>query len=249
MSSYGKRFFIVCVLAICIGLLFLGGRKADARAQLASKSWVWPCSGVISDYFGTRNGKHKGIDIAGSLNDPIKSVDKGYVTKSYYSATYGNVVFIKHDGQKETVYAHLHKRMVQEGESVSKDQIIGLMGNTGQSSGVHLHFEVHQKEWTYSKENALDPLKIMAQLDADGEVVTTASKEVQIISDDGHQKVEATSTQMSNNPTLYKVKKGDTLWSIANSFQVSVQDLIQVNNLKRNGDDIKAEQVLKILTP
>ena len=68
---------------------------------------MWPSDGVITDLFGTRQGHHKGIDIAAPLGSHVYAVENGIVSKSYYSDTYGNVVFIKHDNQIETVYAHL----------------------------------------------------------------------------------------------------------------------------------------------
>ncbi|MED4360541.1 M23 family metallopeptidase, partial [Geobacillus stearothermophilus] len=66
--------------------------------------------------------------------------------RSYYSSSYGNVIFVSHviNGQTyTTVYAHLEARLVGEGQHVRKGQVIGYMGNTGNSTGPHLHFELH----------------------------------------------------------------------------------------------------------
>ena len=76
--------------------------------------WAWPVEGQISDYFGTRHGKHYGIDIAAPIGTPVSAIQEGKVTKSYYSSSYGNVIFIKH-GEYEAVYAHLNKRYVVQG--------------------------------------------------------------------------------------------------------------------------------------
>ena len=76
--------------------------------------WTWPVEGQISDYFGTRHGKHYGIDVAAPIGTPVAAIQDGKVTKSYYSSSYGNVVFIKH-GEYEAVYAHLNKRYVVQG--------------------------------------------------------------------------------------------------------------------------------------
>ena len=81
---------------------------------------MWPSDGVITDSYGTRNGDHKGIDIAAPFGSSIYAVESGIVSKSYYSDTYGNVVFIKHDNQIETVYAHLKERTVLEGARVGQ---------------------------------------------------------------------------------------------------------------------------------
>jgi len=75
------------------------------NSSMPKEEWIWPADGIISDTFGTRQGKHKGIDIAGKLNSPIFSVDNGVVEKSYYSNSYGNVIFINHQSNYVTVYA------------------------------------------------------------------------------------------------------------------------------------------------
>lgn len=100
-------------------------------------------SGRVSSEFGPRWGTvHKGIDIALPTGTPIVASDSGVVARSYYSSSYGEVVFINHGGGIVTVYAHNSKRLVSEGQSVSKGQVIAYSGNTGDSTGPHLHFEV-----------------------------------------------------------------------------------------------------------
>jgi len=119
-----------------------------------------PAQGTFTSGFGTRSlGDHKGVDIANSESVPIVAAADGVVSRSYYSDSYGNAIFISHsiNGQVyTTVYAHLSERIVQGG-SVSKGQTIGYMGNTGRSYGQHLHFEIHKGPWTLGKENAVNP--------------------------------------------------------------------------------------------
>ena len=122
--------------------------------------WTWPVEGQISDYFGTRHGKHYGIDVAAPIGTPVAAIQDGRVTKSYYSSSYGNVVFIKH-GEYEAVYAHLNKRYVGQGDYISKGEKIGEVGNTGESRGAHLHLELHQGRWTMAKKNAMNPLLVL----------------------------------------------------------------------------------------
>lgn len=155
-------------MALCISLLFIGVKHPQAEMKDIYQSedhWMWPTDGVITDTYGTRNGRHHGIDIAGGYGNDIYSVDEGIVTKSYYSNSYGHVVFVKHPSNLETVYAHLSKRNVQEGQQVNRGQVIGKMGSTGRSSGVHLHFEIHKNEWTVNKENALNPAKLLGRIE------------------------------------------------------------------------------------
>lgn len=179
MGDYIRRILIAAIMLLFISLLFLGGKHSQAESLSLSertKTWTWPSEGIITDTFNTRNGTHKGIDIAGELGDHVYVVDEGIVTKSYYSQSYGNVIFVKHDNDLETVYAHLSKRFVEEDQLVEKGELIGEMGNTGHSSGVHLHFEIHNKEWTVTKENAINPILALGNVQV-GQTVKIAEQE------------------------------------------------------------------------
>ncbi|WP_133063626.1 M23 family metallopeptidase, partial [Fictibacillus aquaticus] len=116
--------------------------------------------GAITSTFASRfDGMHYGLDIAQGGTVPIHAAADGTVIKSEYSNSYGNVIYISHyiDGQTwTTVYAHMRSRAVQGG-SVKRGQMIGYMGNTGQSMGQHLHFELHKGPWNQAKSNAVNP--------------------------------------------------------------------------------------------
>jgi murein DD-endopeptidase MepM/ murein hydrolase activator NlpD len=183
-------------------LLLLGPLEDKVKAE---EQWTWPVSGTISDYFGTRNGRHYGLDIAAPIGTPIIAADGGAVTKSYYSDSYGNVVFIRHDNGYEAVYAHLNKRDVQAGETVRSGQKIGEVGNTGHSHGAHLHFEVHKGSWNFAKTNAINPLRVLGS--PPSEVVTAST---------------------------YTVQKGDTLTGIARKFGTTVDELKTKNRLRND---------------
>ncbi|ARK32901.1 M23 family metallopeptidase [Halalkalibacter krulwichiae] len=107
----------------------------------------WPAvGGYISSYQGNRWGRfHKGIDIARPSNYNILAADNGTVTQATYSGGYGNLVRINHNNGVETLYAHLASIDVEVGQTVTKGQKIGVMGSTGNSTGIHLHFEVYEK--------------------------------------------------------------------------------------------------------
>ena len=85
---------------------------------------------------------HLGTDFAATTGTPARTVGDGVVEFAGVQNGYGNVVFIKHDNNHETVYAHLSKINVRVGEKVSQGQTIGLVGSTGWATGPHLHFEV-----------------------------------------------------------------------------------------------------------
>ncbi|RIW39023.1 peptidase M23 [Bacillus salacetis] len=129
--------------------------------------WTRPASGYITTEYGydMLNGKprfHYGTDIAAGGSVPIVAAADGYVIRSEYSSSYGNVVYMTHSiGGKTftTVYAHMSASMVGNGQFVEKGSRIGTMGNTGYSFGQHLHFELHQGPWNAAKSNSVNPRK------------------------------------------------------------------------------------------
>lgn len=99
---------------------------------------------VITSPFGLRWGgeKHHGIDIAGNIGDPIFAAESGFANLVAYNNIYGNYIKLNHGKGVETLYGHCDTIFIKEGEYVTKGQMIGKMGNTGRSTGPHLHFEV-----------------------------------------------------------------------------------------------------------
>jgi len=105
---------------------------------------------------------HHGVDYANPGTHEIYAIADGVVSKSYVSTSYGEVIFIVHQiaGQTyESVYAHLRtgSRKLTVGAKVKQGQLVGIMGNTGWSTGQHLHFELHLGRWNVEKSNAVDP--------------------------------------------------------------------------------------------
>ncbi|WP_237981383.1 SH3 domain-containing protein [Bacillus thuringiensis] len=141
--------------------------ETDAEKQRQSQEvnktndFIQPAPGRYTSRFEKRGGQmHHGLDIAASGTVPVVAAAEGVITRSYYSTSYGNVVFISHNINEQTyttVYAHLKSRSVSPGQKVKQGQQLGIMGNTGQSEGQHLHFEIHKGEWNAQKSNAIDP--------------------------------------------------------------------------------------------
>lgn len=158
VNDFVKRFVIAFVFMVLLVLLMFGAKAIHADQ---ATGWIWPVKGVITSGFGARGGEHKGIDIAAPMGTPVVATKAGVVKRSYDSSSYGNVVFLLHKNGDETVYAHMKERLVHKGEVVKQGQEIGEVGSTGDSTGPHLHFEVHHGLWNIKKTNAFNPLLVL----------------------------------------------------------------------------------------
>ncbi len=107
-----------------------------------------PYYGTVTARFGSRGSRwaasHTGIDYAGPVGDPIKAADGGTVTFAGWNGSYGKMVKISHGNGLETWYGHMNSISVRSGQQVAKGAKIGTVGNTGNSTGPHLHFEVRK---------------------------------------------------------------------------------------------------------
>lgn len=110
-----------------------------------SGQFAWPVlSAKMTSSYGQRWGRtHKGIDLVSS-NKSILAADDGVVSYVGTKSGYGNVIIIDHKNGYETLYGHLKEFNVEKGQVVEKGEKIGVMGNTGRSTGTHLHFEIHE---------------------------------------------------------------------------------------------------------
>lgn len=122
--------------------VIIQGSKEPPKT-MATGVLAMPTRGRISSRYGMRNGRmHRGLDIASSSGTDIKAADGGKVIFTGYKGSYGNLVEIDHENGYKTRYAHNSKILVKVGDRVYKGQTISKMGNTGRSTGSHLHFEV-----------------------------------------------------------------------------------------------------------
>ncbi len=102
-----------------------------------------PTDGQITSRFGPRNSRfHAGIDIANIIGTPVFSTGEGVVIFKGYVGAYGKMIIIDHGNEFNTVYAHLSRYDVETGDRVERDDVIGYVGNTGRTTGPHLHYEV-----------------------------------------------------------------------------------------------------------
>ncbi|GAA0468936.1 M23 family metallopeptidase [Alkalibacillus silvisoli] len=121
-----------------------GTKEISSRG---SGDFSWPAvGGTVTSTYGPRWGSHhNGIDIAGVSNRSILAADNGVVVEAgYHSGGHGNRVIIDHNNGYRTLYAHLSSIDVNVGQTVKQGETLGQMGSTGNSTGVHLHFEVER---------------------------------------------------------------------------------------------------------
>jgi murein DD-endopeptidase MepM/ murein hydrolase activator NlpD len=108
-----------------------------------------PVQGAITSRFGKRKdpvnnkiGFHTGIDFRGKVGDKIYATADGVVKKAFRNGGYGNYVLLSHGNGFTTSFAHMQTFIVKKGDRIKRGQLIGLVGNTGRSTGSHLHYEV-----------------------------------------------------------------------------------------------------------
>ena len=147
-------------------VLFIPGARMDRNAlrEALGELFIWPISGKRSSGFGWRNDPftgvrsfHAGLDISGPIGLAVKASADGRVSATGFNAVYGNFIIITHSSEFQTMYAHLSKILVKTGTYVNQGEIIGQVGNTGRSTGSHLHFAV------YKNKRAINPLEVLNQ--------------------------------------------------------------------------------------
>jgi murein DD-endopeptidase MepM/ murein hydrolase activator NlpD len=120
---------------------------AAVHSHEAHEPSLLPCDGHITSDFGFRRwGRrmkmHTGIDIAANIGTPVKAPARGKVVFVGNKGAYGKTVMIDHGGNLQTLFAHNSKLLVKEGDTVEQGQLISLSGNSGRSTGPHVHYEV-----------------------------------------------------------------------------------------------------------
>ncbi|MEW5919522.1 MAG: M23 family metallopeptidase [Bacillota bacterium] len=130
-------------------MLQLKEEVLEYKRELASTPSIWPTRGRVTSEFGPRRSPftgrrefHDGIDIAAPRGTPIYATADGKVSFAVYRRGIGNYIMLDHGYGYQTIYGHLSGFAVSRGDTVNKGQLIGYMGNTGMSTGPHLHYTV-----------------------------------------------------------------------------------------------------------
>ena len=178
----------------------------------------------ITSPFGPRwRRMHNGLDLKVNIGDTIVAAFDGKMRiVKYERRGYGKYVVIRHDNGLETVYGHLSKQLVEENQLVKAGEVIGLGGNTGRSTGSHLHFE------TRFLGIAINPIYMFDFPKQDIVADTYTFRRTQ-----GSKRAGSHDTQVADGTIRYhKVKSGDTLSRIAKLRGVSVSTLCKLNRIK-----------------
>lgn len=189
------------------------------------------------------NGKqefHKGIDIGGAgVNHPIYATMDGIVTVNKWSDSAGWMIYLQHIGDdKHSRYIHLASQSpVPVGTEVVRGQAIGMMGNTGYSTGIHLHFEIATSQAGLGTQaGTIDPQVYLAgATGGGGGDIPTPSQNNPVPS------------QAYQYAKTYKVRRGDTLSALASKYQTTVKAIVTINRLA-NANMIRENQILIIPT-
>ena len=211
----------------------------------AKQYFACPVEGKITSHFGPRRSRwHYGTDIGLRTGTPIKSMFDGKVRIAKRAGAYGNLVVIRHDNGLETYYAHLSKINVKPNQDIKAGEILGLGGSTGRSTGPHLHLEIRYLG------AAINPEKVInfADFSLKDETLMLTKDYFRKISSPSSSRVNlaknSTSAKASKGGTYYKVKRGDTLSTIARRNGTTVKKLAKLNNIK--GTKIRAGQRLRL---
>lgn len=219
------------------------------RKEINVTNFAMPTPGYVTSPYGYRKRfkrMHKGVDLKVQIGDTIRAAFDGKVRLTKFERRgYGYYVILRHGNELETVYGHLSKFLVKPDQYVKAGDPIALGGNTGRSTGPHLHFETRYMGY---------PINPMAIFDFENQTTHTdtyvfdkrayqnardyspASRRQLAAADQPAKAVKSaksTSTKGSLKASKsYKVKKGDTLSKIAARNGVSVKELCRINGLK-----------------
>ncbi|AZQ62901.1 LysM peptidoglycan-binding domain-containing protein [Flammeovirga pectinis] len=186
-----------------------------------STGWAYPLSKkerVTSKYGFRRWRFHHGIDTHLSIGDSIHAMFDGVIRIAKYNRRgYGYYVMIRHKNGLETLYGHMSRYIVKAGQEVKAGEVIGLGGNTGRSTGPHLHFEIRYQGYGFNPQDLIDfenhSFDVPANFD-----LTAKSYELLI---------------ESKKSVYHRIRSGDSLWKISRRYGTSMTKICRLNGISK----------------
>ena len=242
------------------------------------RHYVMPIRGnYVTSHYGYRpqfGRTHKGIDLRAAIGDTVYSAFSGRVRLTRFErGGYGFYVIVRHENGLETVYGHLSRFLVKPDQYVKAGQPIALSGNTGRSTGPHLHFETrfmgyainpeaifdfanrctHTDSYTFTK-STYTKARDYAPSKRYNQAKKSAAEEKETASKKSSKKEQqpqmtastrkSTKESRKENRTTYQVKKGDNLSKIAAEHGMTVKELKKLNEM--TGDNVVEGKVLRV---
>ncbi|MBP6230538.1 MAG: peptidoglycan DD-metalloendopeptidase family protein [Paludibacteraceae bacterium] len=205
--------------------------------QVDVKGYIHPLDHVqrVTSQFGPRRTRyHYGVDLKLNVGDTVRSSFDGMVRIAKIGRGYGYYVLVRHYNGLETVYGHLSKILVDTEQAVKAGEPIGLGGNTGRSTGPHLHFEVRYLG------NPINPETLVSF-----ETLKTKSPEYLVTAETFRYKLDSRTQPYGGQYGKYTIRRGDTLSTIARRKGTTVRKLCKLNNISPNST-LRVGRVLRI---
>lgn len=216
----------------------------DTKVIDVSKFYI-PCPGRVTSPYGYRprfRRMHKGIDLKLQTGDTVYAAFSGRVRLTNYERRgYGYYIILRHENELETVYGHLSKFLVEDGQDVKVGQPIALGGNTGRSFGAHLHFETRYMGYAINPAAIFDFENKTTHTDT----YTFDKRTFKKSRDYSPSSRYKSSKGKYSGKSTYRIRKGDSLGKIAARHGTTVNHLCRLNGLKKTST-LKVGKVIRI---
>lgn len=214
-----------------------------SRPTLGRADFYRPVAGIITSGFGWRpqfQRMHHGVDLNLNVGDTVRAAVSGTVERiSYDPDGYGHFVVISHPDGMETLYGHLQYALVSQGQFVYSGQPLAIGGNTGNSTGPHLHFEARLGGV------AVDPTLIFDFYGSARQFYPLDDQSSNSVSASSKAPTYTHQSKSLRRDETYVVRYGDTLESVARQAGITVMRLCQLNMLNAS-DPITVGRMLKL---
>ncbi|NLR90946.1 M23 family metallopeptidase [Flammeovirga agarivorans] len=187
----------------------------------SSTQWAYPLDQpqrVTSKYGFRRWRFHHGVDVKVAIGDSIRSMFDGVVRIAKYNRRgYGYYVMVRHKNGLETLYGHMSRYIVRAGQEVKAGEVIGLGGNTGRSTGPHLHFEIRYQGYGFNPSDMVDFANQEIDIPADFDLT---AKNYELLIE-------------SKKSVYHRIRPGDSLWKISRKYGTSISKICRLNGMSK----------------